>query len=416
MKFFLLLSGLVAASFIFAAAVNAQPAPQQHVVLMSLDGFRHDYIEKHDAGNLARIADEGVRAAGLIPVYPANTFPNHLSIVTGVYPTAHGIVNNRFYDKQRVKKNGYAAYSLGKGKQDSSWINALPLWNLVEFHGKKAGSFFWPEADARINGAVPTYHYHYNKYASYQQRVDQIVQWLSLPDASRPVFVAGYFSLTDTVGHDYGPDAPETKAAVQRVDALVGELYDRLQALPVPVNLIIVADHGMTSVDEERLITAESLGIDESFVYENEGAQIMVYARPGVPPQAVEEEATRLRALADGRFTVLSDTERAERHFQRGPRTGDIVLEIAPPARFIDADHTFSSPGGHGYLPSHPDMAATFVAAGPAFKKGARLPALSALEIYPGIAHLLGLPLLSETVSDGAVFKQGLSEKIAGAE
>ncbi|WP_414829777.1 alkaline phosphatase family protein [Alteromonas sp. H39] len=398
-----------ACSAAFAAPSPKTPADsKQHVVLLSLDGFRHDYIEKHQANNLADIARQGVRAQTMIPVYPANTFPNHISLVTGLHPSQHGIVNNYFYDKQRPKDDGYAMYGMGKGLKDSTWIQALPLWNLVEFHGDKAATFFWPESDARINGALPTYHYHYSKYSDYQQRIDQIIAWLSLPESSRPRFVAGYFSLTDSVGHDFGPDAKETFNAVQRVDALVGQLYRRLQALPIAVNLVVVSDHGMTNVDMNKVVTVESLEIPEDFVYENEGAQVMIYARPGVGATRIAQETARLANHAQGRFIVLDKQQREQRHYSQGPRTGDIVLEISAPARFVSEDSEHVSAGGHGYLPEHPDMGATFVAAGPAFKKGETLPSMSSLEVYPGIAQIMELPLLSDVASDGTIFAQGL--------
>lgn len=405
------LCGAFSAAFA-TPSLTAQSENKQHVVLLSLDGFRHDYIEKHKAGNLAEIARQGVRAQAMIPVYPANTFPNHISLVTGLHPSQHGIVNNYFYDKQRPKDDSFAKYGMGKGLKDSSWIQALPLWNLVEFHGFKAATFFWPESDARINGALPTYHYHYSKYADYQQRIDQIIQWLSLPEASRPRFVAGYFSLTDSMGHDFGPDAAETHDAVQQVDALVGQLYERLQALPVDVNLIVVSDHGMTNVDMEKLITVESLEIPEDFVVENEGAQIMIYARPGVETARISAEAKRLEQHAAGRYRVLNDKERKQRYFSVGPRTGDIVLEIPAPARFVSEEDEHISKGGHGYLPGHPDMGATFVAIGPAFKQGKMLPPMSSLEVYPGIAQVMGLSLLSDVESEGSIFAQGVKQAV----
>ena len=102
---------------LFTVSVLAfgKPVNNQHVVLISLDGFRYDYIEKHNASHLAEIAGQGVRAQRMTPVYPANTFPNHLSIITGRYPVNHGIVNNQFADKQRPAKDGYARYSMGQG-------------------------------------------------------------------------------------------------------------------------------------------------------------------------------------------------------------------------------------------------------------------------------------------------------------
>lgn len=405
---FVLFRGAQAAS-VDGDIVKSQEAVK-HVVLLSLDGFRHDYIDLHDAKNIKRIADEGVRATSMQPVYPANTFPNHISIVTGLHPTNHGIVNNAFYDKDRIRKGKYSRYRLGLGKDDSTWINATPLWNLVEFNGGKAATFFWPESDARIGGATPTYHYHYSKYADYEQRVQQMLTWLSLPEVARPTFIAGYFSLIDTVGHDEGPTSAKTRAAVQKLDKLVGDFYDKLKALPINVDLIIVSDHGMTPVDDTQLLSDTELNIPDTFVYENEGAQISIYAKPGVTNDEVEAERKRLSNLANGRFQVLSEAARAKRHFSASSRTGDLVVEIAPPARFVSAQPSHVSKGGHGYVNTHPDMGALFVAAGPSFHEGKVIGEFSNLEIYPTIADILGLGLLTPVDAEISVLKQALTE------
>ncbi|QJR82752.1 alkaline phosphatase family protein [Alteromonas pelagimontana] len=381
---------------------------RQHVVLMSLDGFRHDYIEKHDAKNLARIASEGVRAKNMLSVYPASTFPNHISIITGLLPVHHGIVNNAFYDKKRPKGDTYARYSMGKGGADSTWIQGMPLWNLVEFSGFKSATYFWPESDALINGATPSYYYHYSKYSDYQARIDQIIQWLSLPEGQRPLFVAGYFSLVDSMGHKFGPDAQETHAAVQTVDTLIGQLYDRLQALPVPVNLVIVSDHGMTKIEEKRLFNVDTLDIDDdAFVVEVASSQTMIYAKPGVKNSDIDKLRQSLQRLSQGRYHVLTDAEREERYMPANSRTGDILLEISPPASFTTTDG-HRSVGRHGYLPSHPDMGALFVAAGPAFKKDVTLPVMQNLAIYPGLAKIMGLKLLTDVDGNTRVFEKGL--------
>ena len=390
-------------------AATATESGDSYVVLISLDGFRHDYIEKHGAPSLAALAKKGVRAKRLSSVYPASTFPNHLSIVTGRLPVNHGIVNNDFYDKQRPKGDSYAHYSMGKGRQDSTWITALPLWNLVEFHGKKAATFFWPESDARINGALPSYFYHYSKYADYQQRIDQIMSWLTLPEAQRPRFIAGYFSLVDSVGHNFGPDAAETRDAVKKVDALIGQLYQRLSALPISVNLVVVSDHGMTSLDETAAVKLADLPINEdAFVTQVSGAQLVLYARPDADDTAIADQLDALQSASAGQYRVLNASQRAARHYRKGPRTGDIVLEVSPPARFVDTTHFYKSLGGHGYPPEHPDMGGLFVAAGPAFQQGVNLPAMSNLEVYPAIADILGLSLLSEIDGEVSVLKAGL--------
>src|SRR5208282_2776893 len=66
---------------------------KHYVILVSLDGFRYDYAAEHGAPNLERMAEEGASAPeGMIPSFPSVTFPNHYSIVTGLYPGHHGIV------------------------------------------------------------------------------------------------------------------------------------------------------------------------------------------------------------------------------------------------------------------------------------------------------------------------------------
>ncbi len=374
---------------LLSTGVNATPS-DQHVVLISIDGFRHDYIEKHKAKQIAAIAKQGVRVTSMQPVYPANTFPNHISLLTGLLPVNHGIINNRFYDKSR-----HDYYKMGKGYQDSTWITAMPMWNLVETHGFKAATFFWPESDARIGGQLPTYHFHYSKYADYQQRIDQIMEWLSYPEVSRPRFIAGYFSLVDTVGHDYGPDAPETFEAVQHLDALMGQLYTRIQALPYKVNLVLVSDHGMTPVDRTKAIEESELNISDDFLVLNEGEQILLYAKDEVGPAAIDAQRDSINALTLPGVQVFDEDQRQHYRMPHNDRTGDLIITIAPPAKFIKHKDSRVGPGGHGYLPEHPDMGAFFVAAGPAFKPGILIPAMRNLEVYPALAKVLGLKVLT---------------------
>ncbi|MCP4865345.1 MAG: alkaline phosphatase family protein, partial [Alteromonas sp.] len=210
-----------------------------------------------------------------------------------------------------------------------------PMWNLVETHGLKAATFFWPESDARIGGQLPTYHFHYSKYADYQQRVDQIMEWLSYPEVSRPRFIAGYFSLVDTIGHDFGPDAPETFEAVQQLDALMGQLYKRIQALPFKVNLVLVSDHGMTPVDRAKAIEESELNIGEDFLVLNEGEQLLLYAKDGVDQAAIEAQRNRINALKLPGVQVFDEDQRQHYRMPHNDRTGDLIITIAPPAKFI---------------------------------------------------------------------------------
>ncbi|WP_417357121.1 ectonucleotide pyrophosphatase/phosphodiesterase [Gallaecimonas pentaromativorans] len=386
------------------ASKQTPAAEQQSVVMISLDGFRWDYIEKHGAPNLAAMAADGVRAEQMRPAYPTKTFPNHLTLVTGLYPTHHGIVDNHFCDKQRQE-----CYSLGDGGKDSTWLKGIPLWNLAELNGLKSATYFWPESDALIGGMTPNYYYHYSKQADYEERINQIVDWLKLPADQRPQFVAGYFSLVDTMGHRFGPDAAQTRDAVKKVDALIGELRARLKSeVSQPVNLIVVSDHGMSTVDLDKAIDYRKLPISEDFKVVNASTRLMLYAKPGVDAMAIARQKQKL--LGDARYQLLSKADLAERHYTDSPRIADIILETQAPLVFTDKDNKdFHGIGGnHGYTYTK-DMGALFVAEGPAFKKGMMLPAFDNVDVYPTVAKILGIKLLSKVDGDGQGIAPGLN-------
>ncbi|MCF7500187.1 ectonucleotide pyrophosphatase/phosphodiesterase [Pseudoalteromonas sp. L1] len=378
---------------LLASSAVVKATEEQSVVLISIDGFRWDYIEKHDAKNLKIISEQGVRATKMRPVYPTKTFPNHLSIITGLLPVNHGIVDNRFCDTERNE-----CYKMGKGKDDSTWLNGIPLWNLAQMQGVKAATYFWPESDARFNGMLPDYFYHYSKHSDYQKRVDQIIQWLSLPKAQRPRLVVSYFSLVDSMGHEYGPDAQQTYDAVQQLDNLMADLHTRLKALDEKINLVIVSDHGMASVDPSLSIKIDSLPKDDNFMVQNTGPRVLYYAKPNSKAD-IKGFSKKLTKAADGRFIVLTDQQKRDYHYDKGPRVGDIVLQTTAPRVFTDSKMA-SYLGTHGYAYTD-DMAATFIATGPAFKRHVQLDEVNNLDVYPLIAKLLGLKILSPIDSDG---------------
>lgn len=387
----------------FSATTQAQNSgpnadKQPTVVMISLDGFRWDYIEKHHAKNIGEIAKHGVRAEQMRPQYPTKTFPNHISLATGLYPTHHGIVDNDFCDKQRQQ-----CYGMGDGLKDSTWLSGTPLWNLAEMNGVKAATYFWPESDARINGMTPSYFYHYSKHADYHARIEQIIDWLKMPAAARPHFIMGYFSAVDTAGHIYGPDAKQTYQAVQRVDKLIGELRTRMKKeLNFPVNLIVVADHGMTNIEPQEGIDVRKLPIDtQKFDVVNVQTRLMMYAKPTTKTADIDKLREQLQDAANGRYRLLDQAYLAERHYVDSPRIADVILEVDAPAFFTkktlaERDHH----GAHGFSYIK-DMGALFVAEGPAFKQGVMLKPFDNVDVYPAVAHILGLPL--QTPVDGTI-------------
>ncbi|MEQ2352454.1 alkaline phosphatase family protein [Pseudoalteromonas piscicida] len=384
----------------------AYAAKEQTVVLISIDGMRWDYIEKHGAPNLKAMAAKGVRAQKLMPVYPTKTFPNHISIITGLLPVNHGIVDNNFCDKARKNE----CYSMGKGMRDSTWVNGIPLWNLAKMQGLKSATYFWPESDARFNGMTPDYYFHYSKYSEYQGRVDQIIQWLSLPKAQRPRFVASYFSLVDSMGHEFGPDASQTRDAVKQLDELMGQLQTRLSKLEQEINLVIVSDHGMAHVNPEQSIDVSTLPQNDNFIVKNTGPRLLIYAKPAVTSEQIATYKQRLQQAANGRYTVLNDEQLAGYHYNKGTRVGDIVVQTNAPAVFTNEGKAMYL-GTHGYAYTD-DMAATLIAVGPAFKQGLSLEKVNNLDIYPVLAKVMGLKLLSKVDGDGKTLMPAIKQKI----
>src|SRR6202142_1346297 len=206
------------------------PAQQakHYVVLVSLDGYRYDYPKLYGGTHLQAIAARGASAPeGMIPAYPSVTFPNHYTIVTGLYPEHHGIVANNFYDPARKAQYKYKDE---KTVTDGRWYGGTPLWVLAEKQGMRAASFFWPGSEAEIEGKRPSYYLKYDDKFPGDKRVDQVLAWLQLPPDKRPHFITLYYADTDHAGHTYGPDAPETGEAVRRVDEMMGKLSDGIAA------------------------------------------------------------------------------------------------------------------------------------------------------------------------------------------
>lgn len=215
---------------------NSAAAQKAHyVVLVSLDGFRWDYAKKDGATHLLALGKRGVWAPeGMMPSYPSLTFPNHYTIVTGLYPEHSGLVANRFLDESR---NGQYGMSDPKTVTDGSWYGGVPLWSLAESQGMRAACLFWPGSEAKIAGFQPSYYLHFDDKIDDTARIEQVLAWLKLPEADRPHFITLYYAEPDHEGHEFGPDAPQTKAAVLKVDGLVGKLKAGLDATKLPIEI-----------------------------------------------------------------------------------------------------------------------------------------------------------------------------------
>ena len=228
----------------------AAPAAQRSrddtpiLILISLDGWRWDYIDRQPAPNLKALAARGVRAKAMIPSFPVLTFPNHYTIVTGLYPEHHGVVGNSMRDPAMPERFSMSAETA----RDARWWGGEPLWVTAIRQGRRAATMFWPGSEAAIGGVRPTYWMPYDNTLGNRERVAQAIAWVALPAAERPSFVSLYFEEVDTAGHDFGPDSPQLAAAVSHLDDALGELVAGVQRLGLDdrTSLVVVSDHGMT--------------------------------------------------------------------------------------------------------------------------------------------------------------------------
>jgi len=383
----LLLSLCVAAQVItvdHGPNTEAQQA-KPYVVLVSLDGFRYDYARKYGAKHLLALAADGaVAGEGMIPSYPSLTFPNHYTLVTGLYPEHHGIIANNFYDP--VRKQRYS-YSDPAASRDGSWYGGEPLWVLAEKQGMRTACFFWPGSEAEIDGGRPTYYLKFDDRIPDEKRIDQVIAWLRLPPEQRPHFLTLYYSTVDHAGHQYGPDSPQTAAAVQHVDQLVGALWSELEQLHLPVDLIVVSDHGMEHeqgpwIDLSRYADLQNFTTIGSLLYPNS--------------EAAAEKAYQELKIKTDTFTVYRRNRvPAAMHYNSNPREGDpVVIANGPYAirAHVDVQDLPPDPGVHGYDPRVlKSMRALFLAIGPDIRPHSTLEPFENVNLYPLVAKLLGL-------------------------
>ncbi len=386
---------LACALALAACAHEPQPpsgsaaAPGDITILVSIDGFRPDYLDRGQTPALSRLAAEGVRGS-MRPSFPSVTFPNHYTLVTGRRPDSNGMVNNRMEDPERpglvftLQDRVVAADPIW-------WADGTPFWVSAERAGVRTGTMFWPGSDYELQGVRPSRWRLFDQTLPGFARVDTLLAWLDLPAAERPRFCTLYFDLVDTAGHRYGPDGLETNSAMAEVDSAIARLLTGLEARGQRANLVIVADHGMAAVSEDRFIELEPrIGAANARV---------IWDGPfaGISPVAGHEyevEAALLGRGAHGecwRKQEIPERFRYGRH-RRVPaiicladlgwryRSSQIPAYPGPPAQ-----------GAHGYDPATPEMAALFIAHGPAFRQGATLAAFDNVSIYPLLARLLGV-------------------------
>lgn len=359
----------------------------QYVILISIDGFSSNYVNKYEAVNLKKMAKIGVSAEGLIPPYPTKTFPSHYSIATGLYPENHGIVANSFYDSNFGE---YYSSTDRKTVENGKWYNGKPIWCLAQENELTTAAYFWVGSEALIDSCQPTYYYNYDTKTTNKERFDKIIEWLELPIKERPRLITVYFSDVDQIGHKYGPNSKETENTVNDIDKQLGELINRLDNIDLDINLIVVSDHGMLELKQSNKIILDSLLEWEGIKRSSNDAFSMIYENDS---NKVDSLYKYLKKLELEKFTTYKKEEIPdELHFKNNHRIGDLILIPSRPY-FFGNDNYDEYWGAHGFIrDNNPEMDGIFFAQGPVFKSNIEIAPFENINIYPLIATILHLP------------------------
>ncbi|HUQ87715.1 MAG TPA: alkaline phosphatase family protein [Vicinamibacterales bacterium] len=388
------LSALLACSI--AACRPAPPLAADHaiLVLISIDGFRWDYLDKFRPPTLVRLAAEGVRADALIPEFPSKTFPNHYTIVTGLRLAHHGIISNNMRDRDIP---GQFSLSNRDVQKDPRWWGGEPIWNTAEMQGRKAAAMFWPGSEVVIGGRQASYWATFDNEMPNSERVTRVLGWLKLPEAERPSFLTLYFSDVDNAGHSRGPDSKEVKDAVMSVDKEIGSLVSGVKAagLDDRVHYLVVSDHGMAAVSTDRLIVLDDyIDVDEMDV---------VDWTPLLALSPKDGDIEKLYAALKGKHPALdvyrSGEIPAEYRLAGHPRLPPIV-GIAKEGWYITSRSSVRRwgepnrhpPGGeHGYDARARSMQGLFIANGPRIRRGLTVRPFENIHVYDFMCAVLGL-------------------------
>lgn len=385
----LLLSALLlgcATSDIPPGLASREPAP---VVLVSIDGFRADYLSRGVTPNLQALAGGGVHVRTMRPSFPSLTFPNHYTLVTGLRPDHHGLAGNTMVDPE-IPGVTFMLSNRDAVTDPRWWNDGEPLWVTAERQGVRTATMFWPGSEAAIHGVRPSDWKTFDDALPSEARVDQVLAWLARPAAERPRFVTLYFDDLDYAGHWYGPDDPRTTEAAAAIDRAIGRLRAGLEAQGMAgrVNLVIVSDHGMAPISEARTIRLADVVDLESVEVVTSGAHSGIAARP---EHEAAVEAALLRPHPHMSCWRKADVP-ARFHYGSHRRVPPYLCLAETGWEIAAATPEHAGMGGaHGFDNQAPEMAALFVANGPAFRPGVTIDEIDNVDVYPMLVRLLGV-------------------------
>eukprot|EP00066_Takifugu_rubripes_P015209 XP_011604475.1 PREDICTED: bis(5'-adenosyl)-triphosphatase enpp4-like isoform X1 [Takifugu rubripes] len=378
-----LLLGLLTAAVTarYDASQGTLPPP---LLLVSFDGFRADYLKKFPMINLKRFYSQGVLVEELNNIFITKTFPNHYTLVTGLYAESHGIVSSDMYDPLSRKH-----FTLVNDTDPMWWSQAEPLWVTAQRYGYKTATAMWPGSDA-IN-RTGTYFLPYNQHTTFKERLGSLIKWIEGNDEEEGVmFAALYWEEPDMSGHKFGPDnTTAMSSALKEVDDSIGLLMSELEQTGLwgRINVVITSDHGMAQCSPDRVIR-----LDDCLHPDNYTALDLSPVASIIPLTDPEAVYALLKKCHPRMVAYLKKDIPARLHYKNNNRIQPILLIADEGWTIIQRGNKIQKLGDHGYdnlLPSmHPFMAAS----GPSFRQSYKMKTLQSVDLYPLMCYLLQIP------------------------
>lgn len=374
-------------------------------ILISLDGFRADFLQRKLTPSLNALIRSGVSPKYMLPSFPTVTFPNHYTLVTGLYPESHGIVSNQFWDP--VLQEEFYYRNVTNSMQPKWWSSAEPIWVSAEKQRIKTAIHMWPGSEAHILGIEPTYLDKYQNVEALPRKVDRILELLDLDQSRRPQLIAAYVPDVDRDGHRFGPNSTEIRGTIVRADNMISLLLEGLlqRNLTEVVNIVVVSDHGMATMSRDRMVQLDDL-IDMNLIDHIDGWPLRgLRLKDPARDLALLHEQLLAASRIHQTFDVYTlETMPARYHFSNNlriaplwivPKIGHLVIEKASfdIAKAIAEDRQFDPIGAHGFDHEDPLMRAIFIARGPAFphEPNSRVPVFQNIEVYNIVCDSLGI-------------------------
>jgi len=441
----------IVAAFILYPLTELYAAP---VLMISIDGLKPEavtHVSEHGLRipTLRRFLTEGTYADGVVAVLPTVTYPDHTTLITGVWPAEHGIVNNTVFDPKRTMDGAWywyageirvptlwdAAHQKGIGTASVSWpvsVNATSVDTLIPEYWRTENDSVDPEdanpqdidlmaALSRPDGMLFAMQ---KRLGPYMMGNDTTVEGdrvrtrysLDILQHQKPGFMTIHLSSLDESEHVSGPFSDDANRTLEAVDGMVAQLIDAALKNDPNTIVVIVSDHGFVSVHhalniaipflKARLIETKTAANGKVTItswkaepWATGGMAAIMLHNPLDAKTREDVRALLTRLAADPANGVAKILDRAEIKQTGGFPDAEFVLALKPGFTFGSA---FSGAlvsdqppvkGTHGYLPSYPEMRASFFAMGKGIAQGRDLGVIDMRQIAPTVASILGVSL-----------------------